>query len=37
MKHANGNAQIRVTIDDYGHETHEKTQNICSSKTIFSA
>jgi hypothetical protein len=37
MKHFSGNAQIRATTDDYGHETDEKTQNICSSKTIFSA
>ena len=28
MKHSSGDARIRVTIDDYSHQTHEKTRNI---------
>jgi hypothetical protein len=25
MKHSNDGTRIRVTINDYGHKTHEKT------------
>ena len=28
MKHSSDGTRIRVTIDDYGHETHEKTRKI---------
>jgi len=31
---ASGDAWIRVTINDYSHETHEKTRNIIYSSVI---